>query len=46
MKRFKVKRRGEIVLLRIDGEFRKFGFYAATFVAAKNTQEAKKLLPS
>jgi hypothetical protein len=43
MKRFKVKLHGENILLNIDGEFRKFGFYATNFIKAQNPQEAKKI---
>jgi hypothetical protein len=43
MKRFKVKLHGENILLNIDGEFKKFGFYATNFIKAENPQEAKKI---
>jgi len=43
MKRFKVKLHGENILLNIDGEFKKFGFYATNFIKAQNPQEAKKI---
>jgi len=43
MKRFKIKLHGENILLNIDGEFRKFGFYATNFIKAQNPQEAKKI---
>ena len=40
MKRFKVKLHGENFLLNLDGELKKFGFYATKFVKAENPQEA------
>ena len=43
MKRFEVKLHGENILLNIDGEFKKFGFYATNFIKAGNPQEAKKI---
>jgi hypothetical protein len=43
MKRFKVKLHGENFLLNLDGEPKKFGFYATKFVKAKNPQEAEKI---
>ena len=43
MKRFKVKLHGENFLLNIDGELKKFGFYATIFVKAENPQEAEKI---
>jgi hypothetical protein len=43
MKRFKVKLHGENILLNIDGEYKKFGFYATNFIKAENPQEAKKI---
>jgi hypothetical protein len=43
MKRFRVKLHGENLLLNLDGEFRKFGFYATKFVKAENPQEAEKI---
>jgi hypothetical protein len=43
MKRFKVKLHGENLLLNLDGEFKKFGFYATSFIKAENPQEAKKI---
>lgn len=43
MKRFKVKLHGENILLDIDGEFKKFGFYATNIIKAQNPQEAKKI---
>ena len=42
MRIFKVKLHGENFLLNFDGELKKFGFYATTFVKAKNPQEAEK----
>ncbi|MGA9177528.1 MAG: hypothetical protein WBZ05_09810 [Desulfobacterales bacterium] len=42
MRSFKVKLHGENFLLNFDGELKKFGFYATTFVMAKNPQEAEK----
>ena len=42
MRSFKVKLHGENFLLNFDGELKKFGFYATTFVKAKNPQEAEK----
>ena len=43
MRSFKVKLHGENLLLNFDGELKKFGFYATTFVKAKNPQEAEKI---
>jgi hypothetical protein len=43
MKRFKVKLHGENILLNIDGELKKFGFYVTYFIKAKSPQEAKKI---
>ena len=43
MKRFKVKLHGENFLLNLDGEFRKYGFYATEFVRAESPQEAEKI---
>ena len=43
MKRFKVKLHGENFLLDFDGEPKKFGFYATTFIKAKNPQDAEKI---
>ncbi len=42
MKRFKVKLHGENFLFNLDGELKKFGFYATKFVKAENPQEAEK----
>ena len=42
MKRFKVKLHGENFLLNLDGELKKFGFYATKFVKAENPQKAEK----
>jgi len=43
MKRFKVKLHGENFLLNLDGEFKKFGFYATRFVKAETPQQAEKI---
>jgi hypothetical protein len=43
MKRFKVKLHGENILLNIDGELKKFGFYATNFIKAKSVQDAEKI---
>ena len=43
MRRFKVKLHGENLLLNLDGEFKKFGFYATKFIKAENPQEAEKI---
>jgi hypothetical protein len=43
MKRFKVKLHGENFLLNLDGDFKKYGFYATKFVRAENPQEAEKI---
>jgi hypothetical protein len=43
MKRFKVKLHGENFLLNLDGEFKKYGFYATKFVKAENPKEAEKM---
>ena len=43
MKRFKVKLHGENFLLNLDGDFKKFGFYATSFIKAENPQEVKKI---
>jgi hypothetical protein len=43
MKRFKVKLHGKNFLFNLDGELRKFGFYATKFVKAENPQEAEKI---
>jgi len=43
MKRFKVKLHGENFLLNLDGELKKYGFYATRFVRAENPQEAEKI---
>ena len=42
MKRFKVKLHGENFLLNLDGELKKYGFYATRFVKAENPQAAEK----
>jgi hypothetical protein len=43
MKRFKVKLHGKNFLLNLDGELKKFGFYATKFVKAENPKEAEKI---
>lgn len=43
MKRFKVKLHGENFLLNLDGELKKYGFFATKFVKAENPQEAEKI---
>ncbi len=43
MKRFKVQLHGENFLLNLDGVLKKYGFYAARFVKAKDPQEAEKI---
>jgi hypothetical protein len=43
MKRFEVKLHGKNFLLNLDGEPKKFGFYATRFVKAENPQEAEKI---
>ena len=43
MKKSRFKLHRENFLLNIDGEFKKFGFYATKFVKAKNPQEAEKM---
>ena len=43
MKRFKLKLHGENFLLNLDGELKKYGFYATKFVKAENPQEAEKI---
>jgi len=43
MKRFKVKLHGKNFLLNLDGEPKKFGFYATRFVKAEDPQEAEKI---
>ena len=43
MKRFNIKSHGENFLLNLDGDFKKFGFYATSFIKAENPQEAKKI---
>jgi hypothetical protein len=43
MKKFKVKLHGENFLLNLDGELKKYGFYATTFVKAENPQKAEKI---
>ena len=42
MKRFKVKLHGENFLLNLDGELKKYGFFATKLVEAENPQEAEK----
>ena len=43
MNRFKVILHGENFLLNLDGELKKYGFYATRFVKAENPQEAEKI---
>ena len=43
MKNFKVKLHGENFLFNLDGELKKYGFYATKFVEAENSQEAEKI---
>ncbi|MEJ2656546.1 MAG: hypothetical protein P8012_05045 [Desulfobacterales bacterium] len=43
MKRFKVKLHGKNFLLNLDGEFKKFGFYATKFIKAEKPREAEKV---
>jgi len=43
MKRFEVKLHGKNFLLNLDGELKKFGFFATKFVKADNPQEAEKI---
>jgi hypothetical protein len=43
MKRFEVKLHGKNFLLNLDGDLKKFGFYATKFVKAENPQEAEKM---
>ena len=43
MKKFKVILHGENFLLNLDGELKKYGFYATKFVKADNPKEAEKL---
>lgn len=43
MKRFEVKLHGKNFLFNLDGELKKFGFYATKFVTAENPQEAEKI---
>jgi hypothetical protein len=43
MKRFKVQLHGKNFLLNIDGELKKYGFYATKFVEAENPQTAEKI---
>lgn len=43
MKRFKVKLHGENFLLDFDGELKKVGFHATTFLKAENPQDAEKI---
>ena len=43
MKKFKVKLHGENFLLNLDGEFKKYGFYATKFVKAESPQETEKI---
>jgi hypothetical protein len=43
MKKFKVQLQGENFLLNLDGELKKYGFYATKFVRAESPQEAEKI---
>jgi hypothetical protein len=43
MKKFEVKLHGTNFYFNLDGELKKFGFYATKFVEAENPQEAKKI---
>lgn len=43
MKRYKVKLHGENFLLNLDGELKKYGFYATKFLKAKSPHEAEKI---
>ena len=43
MKRYKVKLHGENFLLNLDGDLKKYGFYATKFVKAESPQEAEKI---
>jgi hypothetical protein len=43
MKRFKVQLHGKNFLLNLDGELKKYGFYATKFVKAESPQEAEKI---
>ena len=43
MKRYKVKLHGENFLLNLDGDLKKYGFFATKFVKAKNPKEAEKI---
>jgi hypothetical protein len=42
MKRYKVKLHGENFLLNLDGDLKKYGFYATKFLKAESPQEAEK----
>ena len=43
MKRFEIKLHGKNFLFNLDGELKKYGFYATKFVEAENSQEAEKI---
>ena len=43
MKKYKVKLHGENFLLNLDGDLKKYGFYATKFVKAESPQEAEKI---
>jgi hypothetical protein len=43
MNKFKVQLHGENFLLNLDGELKKYGFYATKFVEAENSQAAEKI---
>ncbi len=43
MKRFEVKLHGKNFLFNLDGDLKKFGFFATKFVEAENPQEAEKM---
>lgn len=43
MKKFKVQLHGRNFLLNLDGEFKKYGFYATKFVEAESSKAAEKI---
>jgi len=43
MKRFEIKLHGKNFLFNLDGDLKKFGFFATKFVEAENPQEAEKM---
>ncbi len=43
MKKFKVQLHGKNFLFNLDGELKKYGFYATKFVEAENPQAAEKI---